>query len=74
MRRPLRQCADFAKWTLVIALVAFTLVLLGGRFVVNQLSFYRTSIETRLSDALGIPVSTSRVTGDWQGVLPLISL
>lgn len=74
MRRPLRQCADFAKWTLVIALVAFTLLLLAGRFVVNQLSFYQPTIEARLEQALGVPVSTGRVRGDWQGVLPLISL
>jgi uncharacterized protein (TIGR02099 family) len=74
MRRPLRQCADFAKWTLVIALVAFTLLLLAGRFVVNQLSFYQPTIEARLQQALGVPVSTGRVRGEWQGVLPLISL
>lgn len=74
MRRPLRQCADFAKWTFVIALVAFTLLLLAGRFVVNQLSFYQESIETRLSQAFGIPISTGRVSGDWQGVLPLINI
>lgn len=74
MRRPLRQCADFAKWTLVIAMVVFTLLLLAGRFVVNQLSFYQPVIEARLSEALGIPVSAGGVRGDWQGVLPLISL
>ncbi len=74
MRRYIRQCADFAKWTLVIAMVTATLLLLAGRFLVNQLADYQLAIQQWLSDYLAAPVTASQVSGSWKGALPRISL
>ncbi len=74
MRSYLKQCADFLKWSLTVALVVCACLLVAARILVNQLYSFQEALETWLENSLQVRVEAEEVAGSWQGVLPQIRL
>lgn len=57
--------------TLALAFLVLVAIVVGlGRQFTPSISAYRTTIEARLSAAVGVPVRIGQLTGSWQGVTP----
>ncbi|MEO8249741.1 MAG: YhdP family protein, partial [Burkholderiales bacterium] len=70
--------AQAAKWLLWLLVAAWTVVALGALvlhgFIVPRIDEFRPHIETRLSRALGVPLSIGHINARSEGVFPTIEL
>tara|TARA_B110000483_G_scaffold226488_1_gene287248 strand:+ start:65678 stop:69622 length:3945 start_codon:yes stop_codon:yes gene_type:complete len=74
MRRRLKKIADFCRWSLYLSIVLTAVFLLLCRFLITQLYFYQTQIESYLSDILLTSVTAEAARGVWDNIYPIIEL
>ena len=76
MERLTRLLATLTRWGL--GLCALLLVLLAlyvslGRELVPLVAEYRGELETRASEALGMPVHVGNLDGSWSALAPILA-
>ncbi|WP_286237282.1 YhdP family protein [Neptuniibacter halophilus] len=74
MKRHAHSFVWFLFWGLALLAALCAAGLLGLKLLINDLSSYRTDIETRLSQALNAEVRIAEIQGGWQGWQPEIRL
>lgn len=75
MDRLTRILAAMTRWGLglcALVLVLMALYVSLGRELTPLVAEYRADIETRASDALGMPLQIGRLEGSWSGFAPIL--
>ncbi|RON37660.1 TIGR02099 family protein [Pseudomonas frederiksbergensis] len=75
MDRLTRILAALTRWGLglcALALVLMALYVSLGRELTPLVAEYRADIETKASDALGMPLQIGRLEGNWSGFAPIL--
>ena len=76
MDRLTRILAALTRWGLglcALALVLMALYVSLGRELTPLVAEYRGEVETRASDALGMPLQIGELKGNWSGFAPILS-
>ncbi|WP_439894797.1 YhdP family protein [Pseudomonas syringae] len=75
MQRLPRVVAGITRWSLglcALLLVLAALYVSLGRQLAPMVAEYRVDVETRVSTALGMPVSIGSLEGNWSGFAPVV--
>ncbi|WP_263223988.1 YhdP family protein [Pseudomonas alabamensis] len=77
MERLMRPFAALTRWALALCALLIVLVAVYaslGRALIPLIAEYRTVVETKAHQALGVPVRIGALEGQWQGLAPVLTL